>query len=131
LGGIERLDAVGASIAVQARPARRQSAAWGFDRPAAEPTASADRHRAVRPAQGAATASSASTRPAASTAVQAGRPACRQVSAERLDGPAAPPQATDRHCGQATARRPLKSKIEKSKSIARARGRATKGKVWR
>jgi hypothetical protein len=118
-GGIKRLDAAGASIAVQAWPARRQCAPGGLDRPAA-PTASRRspprpcaprraprRHRAARRGHGI-------------NAVQAGRPARRQVAAERLGGPAAPAQATDRHCGQATAPRPLKSKIAKSKSIARA-----------
>jgi hypothetical protein len=38
-GGIERLDVAGASIAVQARPARRQSAAGRLDGPVAPPQA--------------------------------------------------------------------------------------------
>jgi hypothetical protein len=95
---------------VQARPARRQGAGGRLDRPAAPPQA-AGRGRALRAGRrdgierlGAA---------AASIAVQV-RASRRGFAAERLDGPAAPPQATDRHCGQATARRPLKSKIAKS-----------------
>jgi len=57
LNDIGRLDAVGASIAVQARPARRQSAAGGAHRKPMIATA------AGRRAPGAATASSGSTRP--------------------------------------------------------------------
>jgi hypothetical protein len=95
-GGVVRLDTTRASIVVQAPTARRQIAAGRLD------AAGGALHRpriatGARHAPHAGRRDGVERRAAATASIAVQVPAARrQVAAERLDGPAAPPQTTDR-----------------------------------